>query len=73
MSGPCPGKKKIKNVTYIHEKGKSGATVTHLDIEGDLAKIIKPGETAFIKGKPGGVFIGLKKDQIKRAEKLLKK
>ena len=74
MSGPCYGKHKLKIKAYIHEKGKSQARITHLDIEGDeISKIIKPGETTFIKGKPGGVFIALKKDMIKRAEKLIKK
>ena len=73
MSGEALGKHKVKNKIFIHEKGKAGATVTHLDIEGYLAKIIKPGEITFIKGKPGGVFIALKKDMIKRAEKLIKK
>ena len=73
MSGPGEGKNKIKNVVYVHEKGKSRATTTHIDIEGDLAKIIKPGEITFIKGKPGGVFIALKKEMIKRAEKFIKK
>jgi hypothetical protein len=43
------------------------------DIEGKIGEIIKPGEISFIKGKPGGVFIALKKDMIKRAEKLVKK
>ena len=55
---------------YIHLKGKSGARITHLDIElAELNKIIKPGENTFVGGKSGGVFIGLKKDMIKRAEK----
>ena len=72
MSGPCEGKKKIKNSVYIHEKGKSGARVLHLDIEGEVSKIIKPGEITFIKGKKGGAFIALKKEMIKRAEKLVK-
>jgi len=73
MSGPGYGKHKLKAKAYIHEKGKSKATVTHLDIEGDISKIIKPGETTFVKGKPGGVFIALKKDMIKRAERKIKK
>lgn len=73
MSGPCAGKKRVKNTLYIHEKGKSRATVTHIDLEGDISKIIKPGEITFVKGKPGGVFIALKKPMIKRAERLLKK
>ena len=70
MSGPGEGKKKINNITYLHRKGKSNATVTHLDIEGEISKIIKPGEITFIKGKPGGAFVALKKSMIKRAEKL---
>ena len=72
MSGPGKGKSKLKNIIYVHEKGKSGATVTHIDIEGDISKIIKPGEITFIKGKEGGAFIALKKEMIKRTEKLIK-
>lgn len=75
MSGPGPGKIKLgKADVYIHLKGKSGATVTHVDIELDaLNKIIKPGENSYVGSKKGGVFIGLKKDMIKRAERLGKK
>ncbi|MBU0467055.1 MAG: hypothetical protein KJ718_05280 [Nanoarchaeota archaeon] len=74
MSGQGPGKKLIgKANVYIHEKGKSGATVTHLDIELDeLNDIIKPGESTYIGSKKGGVFIGLKKEMIQRAERKLK-
>ena len=73
MSGPGPGKKLIgKANVYIHEKGKSGASVTHIDIElPELNDILKPGEGTYVQGKKGGVFIGLKKDMIKRAEKEL--
>ena len=73
MSGNAFGKHKIKNVVFIHEKGKSLARITHLDIEGDISEIIKPGEITFVKGKEGGVFIALKKEMIERAEKLIKK
>lgn len=74
MTGPSYGKTKLKVNCYIHEKGKSNARITHLDLESEkLSKIIKPGETTFIKGKPGGCFIALKKEMIKRAEKLIKK
>jgi len=73
MSGPGYGKHRLKAKAYVHEKGKSQARITHLDIEGDISKIIKPGETTFVKGKPGGVFIALKKDMIKRAERLIKR
>lgn len=71
MTGPGYGKKRIMNEVYIHEKGKSLARITHLDIEGSISEIIKPGEITFIKGKPGGAFIALKKEMIKRAEKLI--
>jgi len=75
MSGPGEGKIKLgKADVYIHLKGKSGASVTHLDIElGELNDLIKPGENSFVGGKRGGVFIGLKKDMIIRAEKKAKK
>ncbi len=74
MTGKGEGKKLIgKADVYIHEKGKSNARITHIDIELDeLNKIIKPGENSYVGGKEGGVFIGLKKNMIQRAEKELK-
>ena len=71
MSGPGAGKIHVgKADVYIHVKGKSGATITHVDIELDaLNTIIKPGESTFVGGKEGGVFLGLKKEMIARAEK----
>ncbi len=71
MSGPAEGKIKLgKADVYLHVKGKSRARITHIDIElPELNKIIKPGENTYVGGKEGGVFIGLKKDMIKRAEK----
>lgn len=72
MSGPGYGKNKLKVDAYIHEKGKSLARITHIDIEGDISKVIKPGEITFVKGKEGGCFIALKKEMIKRAEELIK-
>jgi hypothetical protein len=45
----------------------------HLFIELDeLNDIIKPGENSYVGAKSGGVFIGLKKEMIERAEKWLK-
>ena len=75
MSGPGEGKIRLgKADVYIHLKGKSNATVTHVDIELDeLNDIIKPGETSYVGSKEGGVFIGLKKEMIERAEKIAKK
>ena len=74
MSGPGQGKKLIgKANIYIHEKGKSNARITHIDIESEeLNKIIKPGEATYVQAKQGGVFIGLKKEMIKRAEEMIK-
>lgn len=75
MSGPGEGKKLLgKADVYIHEKGKSMARITHIDIElPELNEIIKSKEASYVQGKEGGVFIGLKKEMIKRAEKVLKK
>ena len=75
MSGPGEGKKPLRNVkVYLHEKGKSRARITHIDIESeDISRIIKEGEIAFVKGKKGGIFIALKKPMIERAEKIIKK
>lgn len=71
MSGPCEGKIKLgKADVYLHLKGKSGASVTHIDVElSELNDIIKPGENTYVGAKKGGVFLGLKKEMIKRAEK----
>ncbi|MFH1248980.1 MAG: hypothetical protein V1660_02410 [archaeon] len=75
MSGAGEGKKFLgKADVYIHEKGKSNARITHVDIELDeLKEIVKPGEATYVQGKEGGVFIGLKKEMIIRAEKKLAK
>ena len=75
MTGEGEGKIKLgKADVYIHEKGKSNARITHIDIELDeLNKIIKPGEASYVQGKEGGVFIGLKKEMIERAEKMVGK
>lgn len=72
MSGPGEGKIFWgKADVYVHLKGKSGASVTHVDIELDeLNEILKPGENSFVGAKEGGVFLGLKKEMIERAEKL---
>lgn len=75
MSGAGEGKYPLKKVkVYLHEQGKSGARITHIDIESpEIAKIIKPGEATYCAGKPGGCFIGLKKEILARANKILKK
>lgn len=74
MSGPGEGKTELKGAkVYIHEKGKSFARITHIDVEHpDLNKIIKNKEATYAAGKEGGFFIGLKKEMLKRAEELIK-
>jgi hypothetical protein len=74
MSGAGEGKIKIgKADVYIHVKGKSNARITHIDVELDeLNKIIKPGEASYVQAKEGGVFIGLKREMISRAEDIAK-
>lgn len=73
MTGKNEGKRKIKCNVYLHEKGKSNARITHIDIESPIiGKIIGTGAT-YCAGKPGGCFIGLKKEMIKRAENFIKK
>lgn len=75
MTGPAASKKRIKNVkVYLHEKDvATGSRIMHIDIESpELNKIIKPKEATYCAGKAGGVFIGLKKEMLKRAENWLK-
>jgi len=75
MSGAGEGKIHLgKADVYLHVKGKSNASVTHIDIDLDkLNEILKKGESTFVGVKDGGVFIGLKKEMISRAEKLIRK
>jgi glycerate kinase len=75
MSGPGEGKFLLgKANVYIHQKGKSNARITHIDIELDeLNEVMKPGETSYVQAKEGGVFIGLKNEMIKRAENKISK
>lgn len=74
MSGPDKSKILIKANVYIHKKDEATRSkIIHIDVESDeLAKIIKPGESTYVGGKPGGFFVGLKKEMIKRAEELVK-
>ena len=75
MSGPGEGKIEFKGArVFIHEKGKSMARITHIDVEHpELNKIIKEKEATYAAGKNGGFFVGLKKEMIKRAENLVNK
>lgn len=75
MTGPGEGKILLgKADVYLHVKGKSRARITHIDIElPKLNKIIKPNEASYVAGKLGGVFIGLKREMLTRAEGIIKK
>ena len=75
MSGAAEGKILLKGAkVYIHIKGKAKARITHIDLEHPLInKIIKPKEATYCAGKIGGCFIGLKKEMLKRAARLIKK
>ena len=60
MSGSGEGKIKLgKADVYIHVKGKSGATVTHLDIE--LDELNDSDILLALKGCPSGNFLLRKK------------
>ncbi len=75
MSGPAKSKIELKNAkVYIHLSDKAtGSKILHIDIEPPLInEIIKPKEATYAAGKKGGVFIGLKKEMIERAKRLLK-
>jgi len=73
MSGPAPSKKEIPARVFIHEKDeRTGSKILHIDVESPLLnEIVRPGESTYCGGKAGGVFIGLKREMIKRAEKIL--
>jgi len=75
MAGFGEGKYLLKNAkVYIHEKGKSRARVTHIDVEHPmLNSIIKPKEVTYCQGKEGGFFIGLKREMLERAGKVIEK
>jgi hypothetical protein len=74
MSGPAESKIELKGVrVFIHKKDPlTRSRILHIDIESPvLNKIIHDGESTYCAGKPGGVFIGLRSEMIKRAEKIL--
>jgi hypothetical protein len=75
MSGEGEGKYELKGAkVYLHEQGKSNARITHIDIEHpEINKIIKEGEATYCAGKSGGCFIGLKKEMLERAKKIIEK
>lgn len=72
MSGPAESKVPIKAKAYLHKQdAATRSRVMHIDIEGEIAEIIKEGEITFVKGKQGGIFIALKKQMIERAKKMI--
>ena len=76
MSGPAKSKIELKNAkVYLHLPDEATRSkILHIDIEHPIInEIIKPKEATYAAGKSGGVFIGLKKEMIERANKVLKK
>ena len=63
MTGPAESKIEIEAKVYIHKRDPlTRSKIPHIDIESPvLNEIIKPDEATFASGKPGGVFIGLKR------------
>ena len=74
MTGPAESKIEIKAKVYIHKRDPlTRSKIPHIDIEAPiLNEIIKPNEATFVSGKPGGVFIGLKREMLSRLDKVLK-
>lgn len=61
-------------LVYVHvvKHAASGETLIHIDVEHpDLNDIIIAKESSYVGGKEGGVFIGLRPQQAKRAEEYL--
>lgn len=77
MAGPeQDGKRYVLEgaVVYLHvvERSGSGESLVHIDVEHpDLNDIIVARESSYVGGKPGGLFIGLRSEQAKRAEEYL--
>lgn len=73
MSGPAKSKIEIPAKVYIHKKDPlTRSKISHIDIESPvLNEIIKSGESTFVSGKEGGIFIGLKREMLDRLEKVL--
>jgi hypothetical protein len=73
MTGPAESKIEIPAKVYIHKRDPlTRSKIPHIDIESPvLNEIIKPNETTFVSGKPGGAFIGLKREMLKRLGKIL--
>ncbi len=75
MTGPAESKIEIKAKVYIHKRDPlTRSKIPHIDIESPvLNEIIKPNEATFVSGKPGGVFIGLKREMLARLKEVLER
>lgn len=75
MTGPAESKIEIPARVYIHKRDPAARSkIPHIDIESPLLnEIIKPNEATFASGKPGGVFIGLKREMLARLERVLER
>lgn len=75
MTGPAESKIEIPARVYIHKRDPTTRSkIPHIDIESPLLnEIIRPDEATFASGKPGGVFIGLKREMLARLDRLLER
>lgn len=61
-------------VVYVHVVKHSGGgeSLIHIDVEHpDLNEIILAKESSYVGGKAGGIFVGLRPVQAKRAEEFM--
>lgn len=61
-------------IVYFHvvKSPVTGESVIHIDVEHpDLEGIIPQKESSYVGGKKGGLFVGLRPNQAKRAEEFL--
>lgn len=61
-------------VVYVHmvRRSEGGESLVHIDVEHpEINDIILAKEASYVGGKEGGLFIGLRPTQAKRAEDFL--
>ncbi len=57
---------------HVVQRAGSGETLIHIDVDHpDINEFIVPKESSYVGGKDGGLFIGLRLEQAKRATEFL--
>ena len=58
---------------FLHVTYHGDERVVHLDIDHpDLNAIVLPREASYVGGREGGIYVGLRPQQLERAETYLK-